>query len=274
MKKTILLLTSLTAAWLTFSSNSFGPANAGNGNRTGSNGGATCAAGGCHQSSANTTGSFVSITNLSNNQAATTYTPGQTYKIKFQGNNTSLANWGFQVFSGNSSNTGLGTINPTMTNTHIAPGNAAIIEHQGSLSKTNNMFEGEFEWTAPVSGSGPVTFYGIINAVNNNGNTSGDAVSSTFNSITLTEATSNISNINNDAFATAFPNPTMGNITLQLSATGNCNVKAYDLTGRLCYQGKMDTQAMQIPSSTWANGTYFIQLSSKEGNKVLTVVKQ
>lgn len=273
MKKTILLMSSVAAAALLFSSYASGPALSGQNNKTGSNGGQTCATTpGCHSPAgvSATTGQFVDIINTTTNLPATTYTPGETYKITFTGDHPTLTKWGFQVFAGNSANTGLGTMAATMTNTHAAFNNN-IVEHGTRLDQTNGQFEGEFEWTAPATGSGPVTFYGIINAVDQSFSVSGDAVSPTFNSITLTEATTGISEVAAPV-ATAYPNPTKADFTLKFTSKASSEVNVYDISGRHFYTTMAKNGELTIPSAAWPAGYYFVQVGSK--NNVVPVVKQ
>ena len=124
----------------------------------------------------------------------THYIGGQAYTVKLKGLNTtndSLPAFGFQITSiaGDTSapvplNAGTWTT-PFPANTHYAapePGNfdLGLMEQNpphpvttgdGRLGST---YVVAFNWTAPPSGTGTISFWGVINAVNNDGTLVGD----------------------------------------------------------------------------------------------------
>ena len=148
-------------------------------NSSGSPGdGQTCQRAGCHTSSASV-GSGGSITS---NIPVSGYIPGNTYTItaSITGNSSKF---GFQVSPQNASGTALGTMTATTNQTQIF--GAGYMTHtqlgtSGSGSKTWN-----FNWTAPASGTGNVTFYGAFMITNNDNTSSGDTTKT--NSLPVSE---------------------------------------------------------------------------------------
>src|SRR5690606_1357028 len=84
--------------------------------------------------------------------------------------------FGFQLTCGpaTASSTTLGTFDNTgVTGTSLRSSNK-FVEHStpldGAVSGGTASYERTFKWTAPVSGSGNVKFYAVVNGVNGNGN--------------------------------------------------------------------------------------------------------
>jgi len=207
MKKRILLFTLIAGlGYLAFSSYSTGPgtnaydctgadAATGSGNPTGCSTGG----GGCHSTTA-TAGIALTLeidsagVMVSSTPGTGHYTPGYTYTIKITGvNNTTstLPKWGFQVAATKgtvamsaASISNAGTLQSTglPTNVHYVAATgtpssfyANVVEHDARLSPltgtggTGTVYTESFTWTAPVAGTGAVSLWGALNAVNNNG---------------------------------------------------------------------------------------------------------
>ena len=167
-----------------------------NNNQSGDKAWNSCAGGGCHNSNTATTVATISL--LDNNIPVLEYEGGKTYKILMTGNNTSLNKFGFQLRETNNK----GTFSGFPAN--VGKQALGFITHSSRLNKTGLFFSVQMTWTAPTAGSGTVSFDGLINAVNGNGNNSGDAVSAvkttTYNEkVTTTFALTcaSISNIGN-----------------------------------------------------------------------------
>ncbi len=134
-------------------------------------------------------------TAVSTSPATGHYTPGYTYTVKITGTNTttsSLPKWGFQVAAtvgavaatspvnaGVFQSTGL----PAGVHYVVAPGStssffANVVEHDTKLSPasgtggTGTVYTESFTWTAPAAGTGVVSIFGALNAVNNDGGAS------------------------------------------------------------------------------------------------------
>lgn len=124
-----------------------------------------------------------------------------------------------------------------------------MIEQSTQNAAANNMYTISIPWTAPAAGTGSVKIYGILNAVNNNGSSSGDAAqNATNNGLTITEAAS-------CPVATV----TATDSLLTASATG--------ATGYQWYNGS--TAIMGATSSTYvatATGSYSVAVTAGSCN--------
>lgn len=282
MKKRILLITAISAlAYVSLTSYQAGPAASGQ-NRTGAkSSGTNCSTGGCHGSAATTS---VAIVVDSSGTPVTKYKPLKTYTIKISGGNTaSLTKFGFQytVVSG----TGTAQVpagscsgfSGSIAN-HVFSG-LNIVEQTATLSPLSAGTS--FQWTAPAAGTGNVTMYCTLNAVDGNGN-DGSPDASANTSVVLTElpATTAVASLPADMSIKAFPNPAINNVTLQLNnaQTGNYNVEVFNLGGKVIATEHItvnsSSQSTGINTANWASGTYMISVEKDGARNVIPVVKQ
>ena len=121
--------------------------------------------------------------------APQTYVPGQTYPITVTHSNSDLTRlrWGFELTVLDSGDEKAGNLQSLNAFTQIlnnqGPGSARqYIEHtaSGTFIGQQNGASWTFNWTAPSTDVGPVTFYTAGNQANNDGNTSGDYIYKTF----------------------------------------------------------------------------------------------
>ncbi len=121
--------------------------------------------------------------------APQTYVPGQTYPITVTHTNAdpTRLRWGFQLTALDTSDEKAGNLASTNGLTQIldnqGPGAARqYIEHTnaGTFMGQQNGASWTFNWTAPATDIGPISFYAAGNHANNDGNTSGDHIYKTF----------------------------------------------------------------------------------------------
>src|SRR6267142_3373096 len=121
--------------------------------------------------------------------APQTYVPGQTYPITVTHTNSDLTRrrWGFELTVLDTSDEKAGDLQSTDGLTQVlnnqGPGGARqYIEHTaaGTFVGQQNGASWTFNWTAPATDVGPVTFYTAGNQANNDDNTSGDFIYRTF----------------------------------------------------------------------------------------------
>ncbi|HEY0429031.1 MAG TPA: choice-of-anchor V domain-containing protein [Pyrinomonadaceae bacterium] len=141
---------------------------------SGAPGETTCAA--CHFTQEPTTGQFT-IT------APANYNPGQTYQIVVRHitSDTTRRRWGFEL-TPLAGTTAAGTLASTSGNTQITSGNGrSYMEHTltGSFGGQTGGAVWTFNWTAPATNVGPVTFYAAGNQANNDGTSDGDLIFTT-----------------------------------------------------------------------------------------------
>ncbi len=199
MKKNLILLpVALIMAYFVFSSHANAPAGATSIDGTGATGFTnSCSGGGCHNNNFSTT---VTITLDSAGTSVTRYVAGQTYNVIITGTNTSttsLPKFGFQLTAvlatgaGSASASPAGTFATTglptgTTVSTIGGGSIQYCEQTSALTATTGSggsgttYVESFVWTAPAAGTGNIRFYGTVNAVNNDGNSTGDRVGRTF----------------------------------------------------------------------------------------------
>lgn len=122
--------------------------------------------------------------------APQTYVPGQTYPITVTHTNAdpTRLRWGFELtVLDNASDEKAGDLQNNDSTTQVlnntGPNSARqYIEHTagGTFIGQQNGASWTFNWTAPSTDVGPVTFYAAGNQANNDGNTSGDYIYRTF----------------------------------------------------------------------------------------------
>ncbi len=137
----------------------------------------------CHVPTGSGTGQ-ISITVPQN------YVPGQTYQITVTHTSPdpTRRRWGFQLTVLDDLNLKTGNLQNinglTQVLNNAGPGNSRqYVEHASGGTFDNQQFGASwtFNWTAPATDVGPVTFYAAGNQANFDGQTSGDYVYFTFN---------------------------------------------------------------------------------------------
>ena len=197
MKKNILLLaTVLVLISIGLSSYKKGAAKHGHdctGAETGLGNVTGCKGSGCHSSSA-TLNIGVTIELDSAGIATNRYVPGMSYTVKITGVNngtTTLPNFGFQLgcikdtlAQATPVNAGTWLTASLPASTRYAAASAVsyvlnLIEQSASIAATTGSggtgttYSKTFNWQAPAAGTGYISFWGIINAVNGNGGSDG-----------------------------------------------------------------------------------------------------
>lgn len=136
----------------------------------------------CHLSPGDPGSGQISIT------APPMYVPGQTYQITVTHTNSdpTRLRWGFQLTALDTSDEKAGELQNTSGVTRIITGGPGgdrqYIEHNSSGTFVNQQGGASwtFNWTAPPTDVGVVTFYAAGNHANNNGSSSGDYIYFTF----------------------------------------------------------------------------------------------
>jgi len=200
-------------------------------------GSATCT--NCHSGTAtNATAAQASITS---NIPAAGYTAGTTYTITATVNYTGRSTFGFEVSPQNTAGTKLGTLVNTGSQTKLV-GSSKYVTHTLAGNSGSNAKSWTFNWTAPVTGSGAVTFYGAFMAANGNGSSSGDIVYKT--TYTVTEAVA--SSVNElEANTNALTVINLKNalqISYNAQSTATANVELYNLNGTLVSAASFEQQ--------------------------------
>src|SRR4051812_37895246 len=162
----------------------------------------------CHVPDSGAGTGHISIT------APQSYVPGQTYQITVTHTNadTTRLRWGFQLTALDDANEKAGDLQSTGVTTQVlnnqGPGGARqYIEHTASGTFINQQGGASwtFNWTAPATNVGPVTFYVAGNQANNDANTSGDFIYFTFAQTQAAAAATDFSMTGTPALQTVAP---------------------------------------------------------------------
>ena len=122
-------------------------------------------------------------------EAPQAYVPGQTYQITVRHTNTdpTRLRWGFELTALADDNTRAGNLQNADTLTQVLDnqgpgGTRQYIEHTaaGTFQGQQGGASWTFNWTAPQADVGNVTFYAAGNQANDDGNTTGDYILTSF----------------------------------------------------------------------------------------------
>lgn len=305
-RRNLLVLAVVAVSAIIFSSYKSGPANNGydcTGAETGNGNFAGCGSSGCHGSlGAATTGIAVTLELDSAGTAVTSYKPGVVYSVKISGtNNTSnsLPKFGFQVTciqgsTAQATPTNAGTFASTGLPTNVRYEAAQsglyvtnIVEHKAAITATSGTggsgttYVESFNWTAPVAGTGTVSFWGVLNAVNGDGN-EGSADKWNTNHLTITEqsiATGITEAATNSLNVSVFPNPATNYVQLQMNNAENgvYELNVFDVNGKKVASHNVEVSGGELlttlNSAAWVPGMYLVQVSKNGVQKVVSVVK-
>ena len=123
------------------------------------------------------------------------------------------------------------------------------------------------DWTAPEQGAGAITIYASGNAVNGNGNSSGDGADTT--RLTINEKlTSSLVSFNLEDQINIFPNPASDLIRLSGKLDYN-NIELWNLEGQLLKRSKDKEVSIQDLNS----GIYILRANYAEGTAVKQIIK-
>lgn len=231
--------------------------------RTGAPGEATCTS--CHSGAVQSgaTENIVSITE--NGNAVTGYTVGQTYQIEVS-TASAVPKRGFQMTVLNGSNQMAGSFATINGGVSVVTGAASkkYVNQTGQGSNTASFPTWTFEWTAPATDMGPVTFYLATNKTNSNGSDSGDQIFTSQHALGSTASVEELESSVKD-FQAGF---STGNNTVYLqyysSLTGESTVNIVDLSGKsiltsqlLATQIGINKQSVRLPDYV-RPGMYFV----------------
>jgi hypothetical protein len=280
MFKKILLFTITSGiGYLAFSSYTSGAAS-GLLNRSGAKGSSTtCGGGGCHGTGTSTTVSIV--VDSAGGVAVTRYRPGVSYTVVVTGHNTSsLPQFGYQFAS--VSGTGSSQV---QAGTSTAPASSRIsplsginfVEQSTQIAGTAGNYTVSIPWTAPTAGTGTITMYCTLNAVDGDGNNNSADISGNTN-ITLNEGFVSVPQLSKNIDIKTYPNPATNQFSIKIDGgTGIYNVNFYDMSGRIVCSENISATGMVsetiVNCANWPKGYYGVQISQNGAQRVLPVVK-
>ncbi len=197
----------------------------------------------------------------------TTYVPGVTYTVTPTITHPNRNRFGFQIVSlTDNNNLFSGTINLLDTaktrqqQPTWGPGQDRIfVMHRlaGSYPTTPNLGQWSYQWTAPATNVGNISFYACFNAANND-NTNDPGDETYYAKITLTPSAVGIASIDKDALVfSVYPNPASSLITLQ-SVTKLGTVIIYNSLGEIVFQKPSSNFKEEIDISGLPSGNYVV----------------
>ena len=269
---TFTLFLFLAAAWL-FYGNSGGAGSVQGVDRTGS----PLSPGSCNENGCHTDNSFspsVELVLLSGENEISEYEPGETYRMRFTvtpGTGTP-AGYGFQAVAlSGEDNVNAGTWGDEPDGVQVIEINDRFyVEH--SERSGSNVFE--IDWTAPSGETGPVRFYAAGNAVNGNGNNSGDGAVALAEPVLIpARSAASFARIAGlDVEMKVWPNPAIDHFSLLISKAeaGHYEVSIADLQGRILNKRPVQLRSGEnrelFDISRLETGHYFVRLS--DGKRV------
>ena len=194
--------------------------------RTGAPGEQNCTA--CHSGSVQADNGFNSITIEDGNGVVTDYTPGSTYTVTVAMSTTNVKN-GFEITAFDPANAMAGTFTVTdATNTKQVGTAKKYITHKLAGTALNTW---SFNWTAPATNVGDVTFYLATNETNANSGSGGDVIRLTQFPIGSTASLKE----NTDKYEVNVGfNPTTNGLQVVMESriTGEASINIVDLNGK------------------------------------------
>jgi len=226
------------------------------GSKTGSPGdnGVNCTA--CHTGAPNEVSDWISsdIPELG-------YVLGETYTITATGTHIGVGRFGFELTSEDEAGTKVGEfIVSGDGQTQLVNGNKSITHTSSGITPEGDSKVWTFQWTAPTTDVGEITFYGAFNATNNNGNSTGDVVY--LSSLSSDESTAGIDDIVAIDFVMS-PNPSYGNLSVVFDYN-NADISIFDLNGRLILHQEHYVSGENISLSQLNKGVYIVRVQNDQ----------
>ncbi len=215
----------------------------------------------CHTGTQINGDSALSITH---NIPVAGYVAGQTYSITLILNKSGIVKSGFQIgcFQG-TTNTQAGSF---VSNTDVQTlSSGKYATHKSTSTSGTNGRNWTFDWIAPITGTGNVTFSFSANASNNNNTTSGDQIY--HNLISVTEdASISTQNIQLEKNIHVYPNPIKMGEPLQIYTSNNesASIEIFDVKGTNVFSQKLALQIgiNVVNYSNISNGIYLIKVTT------------
>lgn len=238
------------------------------GGKTGSVGdnGTTCTQ--CHSGSATSVDGWIT-TDIPDDL----WEPGQTYTITATGSHSGVSSFGFELTAENESGQKVGSFvitNPSETK--LAPGNTAVTHTSGGTTPSGDAKTWTFDWTAPETNEGDITFYAAFNAANGNGGTSGDVIYTSMSSYEQSSVGIYDETISDAVMV--YPNPAVNVINIDFpESMSNNSTGLYNVSGKLVLRFKSETNT-KIDVSGLNRGLYFFSFELDGKNIVKKFFKQ
>ncbi len=205
------------------------------------------------------------------------YNLGKTYAISVTVAQTGVNLFGFELEALTDAGTNAGILASTNTSeTYVDSADLAGpmrtgITHQLNGGKSSNTHTFTFNWTAPLTNIGAVTFYAAGNAANGNNLATGDFIYT--KKQVVMPASVGITKQDADIALQLFPNPVEDKLNIRTNTTGKMLVNIMDINGKLLIKKQTVNSSVPIDLSTLSSGIYFAAVETGSGTAVRKFVK-
>lgn len=211
----------------------------------------------CHASNVNQRLNWITSTELSNG-----YAPGSTYNMSAMAEQADCDKFGFLITIETSDGTKAGV--PVVTDaTRTQIQNTHYITHTSAGTAAQNVATWDFQWTAPSSPMGWVTFYGAFIGANGDNQNTGDVVYVSTKDVFL-EGTQGVSYQSSrmGERVYVYPNPATDQLHIRLENNApTVTASLFDLSGRRVHEVVWHTPSlMMMDVSSLTEGVYVLQL--------------
>lgn len=215
----------------------------------------------CHSGTPNTVEGWIT-----SDIPSTGYVLGETYTIIATGNHTGVGRFGFELTSEDILKNKVGQLIISDDNqTQLTNGNQAITHSAQGIIPIGDEKSWTFQWIAPSTDVGVITFYAAFNAANNNGASSGDVIY--LSSMSVDESTVGINEANQDLSFSIFPNPSYGKIQIS-HHKASAQIRIVDLLGNIVLERDAMQNSEALDLSSYKKGLYLVQIL--DGNEIST----
>lgn len=282
MKSSVLnFLFAATVGLVLFQSNSGGrAATAGQGN-CGAPGDAATTCINCHNSGSINASIAVGVFD-DNDSPVDELTPGTTYRVRVELSGAGANGYGFQMLAldqpGNVNGEDIATWSNPSANVQIAEANNGRTYVEQAGTSVQPLFE--VDWMLPMNPTDNTTFYVCGNAVNGNGQNTGDGAACT--TLTLpTAVTSSVRDLGAAVRTDLLPNPVSGAVAqlrIADAPAGTYDLRLLGTDGRSYVEQTVqfsgNTETVELPVADLTPGVYFVQIQHEGRQRTVRLVRK
>ncbi|MEA1875905.1 MAG: choice-of-anchor V domain-containing protein [Bacteroidota bacterium] len=192
------------------------------------------------------------------------YIAGETYTITLSAQQAGITRFGFELTTEKAGGDKIGSFDiEDNTQMQLVNNSAAVTHTSSGIAATDGARSWSFKWTAPVAGTGEVSFYAAINAANADGGTSGDAIFTT--EVQIDEQIDNsIELFILEGWLKVYPNPAIDRVFVHMNGLTpqSLEFNVYDLQGQLIKSDMIEISAansvISIPVEDLPTGNYIV----------------
>lgn len=236
------------------------------GGKTGSpgDGGATCHD--CH-----TSFDVITASNwITSNIPPEGYTLGTTYMITATGSHEGVVNFGFELTAEDNTGNKVGMLTLTdETRTQLTNNDQAVTHTANGIEPSGDFNTWSFNWTAPETEGGDITFYAAFNAGNGADGNSGDQIYTSTMSVSQSAV-----GIGNDLLAAkvqVYPNPAANFVNLDIPE--GSDIRLIDMLGHKVLDIKNTSASERVNISQLQQGVYFVQVLNGGGSATVRLLR-